>query len=126
MALFSYFGKKDRQPDGLSGSQEAPIDSANSVLPALDEPAVKSEAEQVRAQRDAARMTAEKIDAIESEIARDILKAPTPAADAPATGEAARWTPVKKNETNPSNPFQSTIIQVGIDQRNALREELDE
>lgn len=121
MALFSFFGKKERQADtpGL-GSQALP-DEIKRSLPVQDNVILQREIEQIKAQRDIARKTAEKIDAIESEIARDILKAPQP--EAAGSGHVG-------NEPVPAappstNPFQPTILTLSSEQRVLLRDEKD-
>ncbi len=82
---------------------------------------VQREAEQIRAQRDIARQTAEKIDAIESEFARDILKAPPAVAEADGGEEISQ-----PEQTAPStNPFQPTILALSSEQRTLLLDDKD-
>lgn len=90
-------------------------DNPVSVQP-LD--AEEREAGQQRIQRDAARLTAEKIDAIEFEIARDILRSPPPPAPDKSAAKVVD-TDGKSTEDDPqlddfatTNLFHSTLIRV--------------
>lgn len=121
MALFSFNGKRDQQPD----TPRLP----NAVLPeemkqsssAEKNVATQQEAEQVRARRDIARQTAEKIDAIESEFARDILRAPPVVAEDDNVHENRQ-----PEQTAPStNPFQPTILALSSEQRTLLLDDKD-
>ena len=121
MALFSFFGKKDRQPDNPGENENPLLDDPGRLSREQDELAAWREAEQLRAQRDIARITAEKIDAIESEIARDILKSPH--AHALDSAAESKTPPPAESSTD---PFQSTVIRPDIDGQTLLRDDFDD
>lgn len=91
MAIFSFFGKKDKQPD-----VEADKDPVRPKRDAADRPAPS---------RDAARATAMKIDAIESEMSSEMVrlsktaKKPAPRPDHPPVD--APLAPIKKESLAP-------------------------
>lgn len=122
MALFSFFGKK-KQPSGKpeeelkahAGMQEPPPSREK------DYAAIQRESMQLQEHRQIARMTTEKIDAIESEIARDFLKAP-PVAERSEDGAGSRHAPAEKS----IDPFQATIIRADLTQSTVLRTDLDD
>lgn len=116
MALFSIFGKKTAQTDG------SPADTAREAPPAAaDSTAVREQAGQ-RAQRELARITSEKIDAIESEIARDILKAPQPKGGKPAAADASE----KPDDSISTELFHTTLIRVDKETMILFKEDMDE
>lgn len=121
MALFSFNGKRDQQPDtsglpnAVSSREMKPSSSAEKNV------ATQLEAEQVRARRDIARQTTEKIDAIESEFARDILKAPPAVAKAGDAGESS----LSAQAAPSTNPFQPTILALSSEQRTLLLDDKD-
>ena len=88
MGIFSLFGKKERQPSGNTApdaparkKREAPSGGADSATESARE-------QQAEGQRQVARATALKIDAIESEMSSEFVRPATarPAALAPAAG----------------------------------------
>ncbi len=129
MALFSIFGKKTRQPDSPEAGNEAPVEqSAQAPVTTQAEDAIGREPGSQKSQRDIARMTAEKIDAIESEIARDILKAPKPKAGEVPEGASAQ-TPADDRpspEYAPTNLFHTTLIRVDKETMILFKEDMDE
>ena len=129
MALFSIFGKKPRQPDAPESGTEAPVEppAVASVATQAEETIVRESGSQ-RSQRDIARMTAEKIDAIESEIARDILKAPKAKAGdtAEATSDLATADDKTAPDYAPTNLFHTTLIRVDKETMILFKEDMDE
>jgi len=125
VALFSFFGKKDRQPDESVEDKESLIEEPAQLSPEDEDLAAWREAEQLRLQRDIARMTAEKIDAIESEIARDILKAPSLTSDT-IPAEEPKMAPAPAAKTAADDAFQATIIRHDVNERSMLLEDSDE
>lgn len=130
MALFSFFGKKKSQAENLAEAKDAT--SVESQQESAPEPAsvndtIERETNGVlRTQRNIARMTAEKIDAIESEIARDILKYPSSSqfgsADDSSTEEIADPT----TEDSSNSLFHTTLIRVDKETMILFREDMDE
>ena len=118
MALFSIFGKKPQQVSELEAEK-------NAAEQAADDAASRPSDDSMRSRRDAARKTAEKIDAIESEIARDILKNPARRAtdSAPPKG-------LPNDETDAdypsSNLFHTTLIRVDRETMILFKEDMDE
>jgi len=109
VGLFSFLGKKDREPDEPSSDKDASRRKR-------DERTASSQI----LQRDAARATAMKIDAIESEMTSELIKPPKtsnsqlrkaapgqPAGKAPAPGTKKEAAPVAK-------PAQSALPAMGM------------
>ena len=96
MGLFSIFkGKKEKQPDGSDTAPESRLRGEPSRL------IVDGDAERAR-QREIARATAAKIDAIESAMADDIFNTPEPAWGSDRRGRAgARQRPDDDGDTLP-------------------------
>ena len=119
MALFYFLGKKKRQPDETVEDKEPLVEELVPSSTEDEELAAWREAEQIRMQRDIARMTAEKIDAIESEIARDILKAAPLVANTIPTEETTKQAASKPA----TDAFQATIIRQDISVETLLLDE---
>ena len=117
MALFSIFGKKPQQPGD-------PATEKNAAEQTADDPAFR-QSDSAQSRRDAARKTAEKIDAIESEIARDILKNP-----ARRSTDAAPVKGLPNDEVDAdypsSNLFHTTLIRVDRETLILFKEDMDE
>ncbi len=118
MALFSIFGKKPQQAGELDAEK-------NTAEQAVDDAAPRQSDDTMRSRRDAARKTAEKIDAIESEIARDILKNPARRASDTA---AVKGLPNDEPDTDypSSNLFHTTLIRVDRETMILFKEDMDE
>lgn len=129
MPFFSIFGKKKSPAEpGENQLENAAIDP----IPEVDQSSAPVELESPSqiSQRDLARRTAEKIDAIESEITRDILKAPTvpaepmPQAEAPASQTAAAQ-PQPADDYAPTDLFRSTELRIDKETLLLFQHELD-
>lgn len=125
MALFSLFGKKNASPDATEGVKEAsPAENTRERETVADAPVMRESPSQ-RAHRDLARITAEKIDAIESEITRDILKSgpkSTMKAAAPVIPEHTE-TP---SDSVSTDLFHTTLIRVDKETMILFKEDMDE
>ena len=128
MALFSFFGKKksltSNPVEEKDNTPVAPQQEAN--LAPVDD-AIEREADGLlRTQREIARITAEKIDAIESEIARDILKSPaSPHAELAAdAGDAIK--PAHTAEHSPNSMFHTTLVRLDKETMILFKEDMDE
>lgn len=119
MALFSIFGKKTQQSDDPTADKSAAEAGADDVL--------MRQSDSIKSRRDAARKTAEKIDAIESEITRDILKNPPPKR---GVGEAAGVKALPNDDVDSdypsSNLFHTTLIRVDKETMILFKEDMDE
>jgi hypothetical protein len=127
VALFSFFAKKNKQPENperetVNPAEEVQQDST--LLPNDD--AAEREALSLRMQRDIARMTAEKIDAIESEIARDILKTPISTTAPPAETQPEEKTPPAADENLSAGVFHATLVRIDKETRILFKEDMDE
>lgn len=112
MGIFSFLGKKDRQADTAESDKEAPRRSRE------NDPARSSGARNASRnlqQRDAARATAEKIDAIESEMTSELGRQPQKTADqtgaAPAKAVAPAGADAQPANTPSTGP--STLPALG-------------
>lgn len=126
MALFSFFGKRKLQAENSAEAKDAaPVEPQQEPAPAPPNETVESEANGIlREQRNIARMTAEKIDAIESEIARDILKSPTQSGAATEADDEENLDPT--SEDSPNSLFHTTLIRVDKETMILFREDMDE
>lgn len=117
MALFSIFGKKPQQPDDQVGEKSAAEQAA-------DDAALR-QSDSMKSRRDAARKTAEKIDAIESEITRDILKSPSRRAEG---ADGVKGLPNDETDSDypSSNLFHTTLIRVDRETMIMFKEDMDE
>jgi len=130
VALFSFFGKKNRPPDHPDDANDVPASEPGQdiVSVQIEDPAEREVIHQ-RKYRDIARMTAEKIDAIESEIARDILKVPSAAPTLPETVEETVIQGEVEDAENdqPANSiFHITLIRMDKETRILFKEDMDE
>ena len=126
MALFSIFGKKPGQPDSTVAGNTAP-DAGQDSLASPTEESTSRESPNQRSRRDIARITAEKIDAIESEIARDILKSPRIGASAEEeTPDKPGSEEDNSPEYAPPNLFHTTLIRVDKETKILFKEDMDE
>lgn len=128
MALFSFFGKKQQHPKNPEGAKNVPaVESQQELAPTPIDDAVEREANHSRMHRDIARMTAEKIDAIESEIARDILKSPTSTeTGSPVEPKNEGASAATVEEYPPTNLFHTTLVRVDKETQILFREDMDE
>ena len=120
MALFSIFGKKTQQSD------DVPAEKASSEQ-AVDD-AVLRQSDSMQSRREAARKTAEKIDAIESEIAKDILKNPVSRRDGEPVSAAKGLSSDDPEDGDypSSNLFHTTLIRVDRETMIMFKEDMDE
>jgi len=112
VALFSIFGKKNQQSE--DGSTESVADDA-----------VMRQSDSIKLRREAARKTAEKIDAIESEITRDILKNPAPRKQGEASVQGLPNDDADGDYPS-SNLFHTTLIRVDRETMIMFKEDMDE
>jgi hypothetical protein len=122
--MFSIFGKKP-QSDDTAGEKGTPEQAQRSVPPQPEDGAMR-QSDSMKSRRDAARKTAEKIDAIESEITRDILK--TPARRSGDVSDAAKGLPNDDTDGDypSSNLFHTTLIRVDRETLIMFKEDMDE
>jgi hypothetical protein len=111
VGIFSFLGKKDRQPDAPESDKDASRKKSSADSSRLDtpKPAPRSNNSQI-VQRDAARATAKKIDAIESEMTSELIRpvqkaAPKTVAPPPAKHPAAP--PPAAQKSAPGKPAQA-------------------
>lgn len=134
MALFSFFGKKKSQAVNLAKAKDAtPVETQQESAPesapepTLVDDTIEREANGlIRTQRDIARMTAEKIDAIESEIARDILKSPSSSKSGSTDDTRIEENSDPTTEDSPNSLFHTTLIRVDKETMILFREDMDE
>ncbi len=98
MGIFSFLGKKDREPDELDSDKDASRQKREGDPSRVGNSRPNSRIAQT-IQRDAARATAEKIDAIESEMTSELVRPTKKAANQTGTATPQRTTP---NGTNGS------------------------
>jgi hypothetical protein len=126
VALFSLFGKKKQPSKNQAGGKDVSTgEPQQEAAPTPVDDAAEREATNSRMHRDIARMTAEKIDAIESEITRDILKAPTPTETGTSTVPKSEAKPAV-DESQSSNLFHTTLVRVDKETMILFREDMDE
>lgn len=126
MALFSFFGKKKSQADNsVEPKDSLPTEPKQESAPVED--AAEPEAHGIlRTQRDIARMTAEKIDAIEFEIARDILKSPKSSETSSTADASSEESALLSADDSPNSLFHTTLIRVDKETMILFREDMDE
>ncbi len=126
MALFSFFNKNTQQPENPEDAKAAPaVEPEQEPVHLPIEDATEREVNDLRTQQDIRRITVEKIDAIESEIARDILKAPPP-----VTPDTLPKTKAKENVDTPTDYqstalFQTTLVRVDKETMILFPEDMD-
>jgi len=126
LALFSFFGKKKSQADNSVEAKDV-SQTEPKKEPAPVEDTTETEAHGIlRAQRDIARMTSEKIDAIESEIARDILKSPKSSETSSTADAGSEEAAVLSGDDSPNSLFHTTLIRVDKETMILFREDMDE
>jgi hypothetical protein len=120
VALFSIFGKKPQQSD------DVPAENASAEQAVED--VVLRQSDSMQSRREAARKTAEKIDAIESEITRDILRNPASrkGAEAASHAKSPPQDDLEDSDYPSSNLFHTTLIRVDRETMIMFKEDMDE